>query len=87
MHYGADTKAVSFLRSFFTRRSQYVDWKGTSSNKTELFNMSCVQGSILGPQIFNTYVKDFEYVVGDANDEPESTIDMEYCDDETSCEI
>ena len=86
MHYGADAKAVSFLRSFFTGRSQYVDWKGISSNKTELFNMSCVQGSILGPQIFNTYVKDFEYVVDGANDEPEGTIDIEYCDDETSCE-
>ena len=48
--------------------------------------MSCVQGSCLGPQVFNTYVKDFEYVVGDANDEPEGKTDIEYCDDETSCE-
>ena len=33
-HYGADAKAVSFLRRFLTGRSQYVDWKGTSSNET-----------------------------------------------------
>ena len=42
--------------------------------------MSCVQGSCLGPQIFYTYVKDFKYVVSDANDEPDGTIDIEYCE-------
>ena len=59
-HYGATESTVSFFKSFFTNRKLYTSWNGTDSETVDLHNYSCVQGSCLGPIIFNTYTHDLK---------------------------
>ena len=61
-YYGADEKTTNFFRSYFCNRKHFAEWKGVSSESTELFNYSCVQGSILGPQTYNFYTMDMKNV-------------------------
>ena len=60
--YGADTDTVDFFKSFFCKRSHYTEWKGEKSENVKLFDYSIVQGSVLGPPIFNFYTMDLENV-------------------------
>ena len=60
--YGADEKTVSFFRSFFTGRKHYAEWKGASSNPINLYNHSCVQGSCLGPKVYNHYTQELSKI-------------------------
>ena len=57
-HYGATVTSEAFFKSFFTNRKLYTNWNGTCSTPVDLYNYSCVQGSCLGPIIFNTYTND-----------------------------
>ena len=59
-HYGATETTASFFKSFFTNRKLYTSWNGTDSETVDLHNYSCVQGSCLGPVIFNTYTHDLK---------------------------
>ena len=64
-HYGADEKATSFFKSFFTGRSHYCEWNGERSEPTPLFNYSCIQGSSAGAIIYNLYTRDLNNVTDD----------------------
>ena len=57
-HYGATPKTVKWFKSFFTDRIQYVTWEHIDSEPTKLHNISVVQGSNLGPPMFNLYIQD-----------------------------
>ena len=57
-HYGLEGSALNWLKSFFTGRQQYVTWKSSKSQITNLFDLSVVQGSSIGPGAFNCYVSD-----------------------------
>ena len=61
-HYGADEKTVSFFRSFFTGRKHFAEWKGASSSPIDLYSHSCVQGSCLGPKIYNLYTQELSKI-------------------------
>ena len=56
-HYGADEKTVNFFKTYFTGRSSIVKWNGYESQKITLTDHSCVQGSCLGPPIYNNYTQ------------------------------
>ena len=60
--YGADEKAIGFFDGFFCNRKHFTSWKETNSDPIDLFNISCVQGSVLGPQIYNFYTMDLNNV-------------------------
>ena len=65
-HYGATENTANFFKSFFTNRKLYTTWKGTNSNIVDMHNYSCVQGSCLGPIIFNIYTQDLrDATIGD----------------------
>ena len=57
-YYGIINTALTLLKSYFTNRKQYCDYKGTSSNML-LIHKDIPQGSILGPLLFILYVNDF----------------------------
>ena len=57
-YYGIRNTALTLLKSYFTNRKQYCDYKGTSSNML-LIHKGIPQGSILGPLLFILYVNDF----------------------------
>ena len=61
--YGSNEKALSFFKSYFNERKHYVEWNGTKSSTKNLFNASVVQGSCMGPTIFNNYYRDVKYVI------------------------
>ena len=51
--YRADKKAIGFFDGFFCNRKHFTTLKETNSDRIDLFNISCVQGSVVGPQIYN----------------------------------
>ena len=64
-HYGADEKATSFFKSFFTGRSHYCKWNGERAELTPLYNYSYIQGSSAGAIIYNLYTRDLNNVTDD----------------------
>ena len=61
--YGANDKATDLFRSFFTQRKHYTEWKNVKSDTVDLYNYSVVQGSTLGPSMYNFYTSDLKHVV------------------------
>ena len=57
-YYGIRNTALTLLKSYFTNRKQYCDYKGTRSNML-LIHKGVPQGSILGPLLFILYVNNF----------------------------
>jgi len=53
------------LGDFLTDRSFYVEHNGKTSS-IENLSVGCVQGSVLGPVLFNMYLHDIQTVLGDA---------------------
>ena len=63
-HYGGTAKTVNFFKEYFQNRKHYVELPdGTKSKTVTLHNYSCVQGSRLGPKIFNYYTHDIQNVI------------------------
>lgn len=56
--YGMSNDSIHWIKSFFSEREQFVKWKDTQSDTIKLHNISCVQGSSMGPCIFNIYIND-----------------------------
>ena len=55
------TKSASFTKwidSFYTNRTQFTTWEGATSNTIKNHNISIVQGSCMGPRLFNCYIND-----------------------------
>ena len=61
-HYGVAKKSVKFFNEYFQNRKHQVVWNNIISNTTELHNLSCVQGSSLGPNIYNVYTNEIKDV-------------------------
>ena len=61
-HYGVSKKSVKFLNEYFQNRKHQVVWNNIMSNTAELHNLSCVQGSSLGPNIYNIYTNEIKDV-------------------------
>ena len=61
--YGANQKARELFKSFFTQRKHYTEWKNSKSESVDLFNYSVVQGSTLGPPMYNFYTSDLKNAV------------------------
>merc|ERR1712001_143663 len=59
-HYGSDKKTTEFFKKYYTERSSIVEWNGTKSKVTKLHNHGCVQGSVLGPTIYNLYTREIQ---------------------------
>ena len=59
---GCDDGSVKWFNSYLSNRSQYIDIKGTLSDRGEV-TCGIPQGSILGPLLFLIYVNDMESAV------------------------
>ena len=60
-HYNYTDEAISLKKSFFMGRKQIVSVNNTLSDEMNTNDISCVQGSAVGPQTFNYYVADMPY--------------------------
>ncbi len=58
LHYGLSPFATETLKNFFLNRKQFVTNNSTNSNIVPCHNLSVVQGSTLGPQLFQLYIND-----------------------------
>ena len=59
---GCDDGSVKWFNSYLSNRSQFIDIKGTLSDRGEV-TCGVTQGSILGPLLFLIYVNDMESAV------------------------
>jgi len=71
---GIDKNLIRVVLNFLTDRTGFVDFKGSNSNITKI-PISCVQGSVLGPVLFNIYVNKLQTIVG------KDTFCVSYADD------
>ena len=60
---GCDDGSVNWFNSYLSNRSQFIDIKGTLSDRGEV-TCGVPQGSILGPILFLIYVNDMKSAVG-----------------------
>jgi len=60
---GVEKSLVKVILSFLTDRSGFVDIEGNCSNLVKI-TYGCVQGSVLGPILFNIYVRELQSIVG-----------------------
>lgn len=67
-HYGATEKTVEFFKAYFNERKHFVELpNGTKSKVSNLHNYSCVQGSTLGPKVYNYYTHDLKNTINKEN--------------------
>ena len=67
-HYGATDKTINFFKAYFNARKHYVELpNGTKSKVSNLHNYSCVQGSTLGPKVYNYYTHDLKNTINKEN--------------------
>ena len=58
LYYLKDHNITKWLESFFENRHQYTSWNGEISESQKNFELSVVQGSVLGPLLFDIYIND-----------------------------
>jgi hypothetical protein len=56
-HYGIRGKMLKWIESFLKERTQYVSFRGAKSELHDVLS-GVIQGSVLGPLLFNLYVAD-----------------------------
>ena len=61
-YYTGSDKLVNWITSFYTNRQQYCSWDNNNSKMLKNHPISIVQGSSLGPRIFNIYSNDFPMI-------------------------
>ena len=64
MAYGVDTNSLYFLASYLKKRKQRTKVNGSYSNFDNIFS-GVLQGFILGPLLFNIYICDLFFGIGD----------------------
>jgi len=67
-------KIINVILSFLTGRSGFVDVDGHNSSLTKI-PIGCIQGSVLGPILFNIYTRKLQDIVG------KETFCVSYADD------
>jgi len=67
-------KLISLVYNFLTNRCAYVDIEGSVSDLVDI-HYGCVQGSVMGPILFNLYTSQLVEVLGDG------TFSLSYADD------
>jgi len=55
---------ILVILNFLTGRTGFVDFNGHNSNLKKI-PLGCVQGSVLGPILFNIYVRELQSIVGE----------------------
>ncbi len=56
---GINSVVTKVIGDFLTARSGYVSFNGCNSMIFDI-RIGCVQGSVLGPRLFNMYMSDLE---------------------------
>ena len=57
-YYSKNEKITKWVDSYYTDRVQFTNWEKCNSSKVKNHEISIVQGSSLGPKIFNLYIND-----------------------------
>ena len=57
-YYSKNIKITNWVDSYYTDRVQFTNWEKCNSGKVKNHQISIVQGSSLGPKIFNLYIND-----------------------------
>jgi len=65
---------IRVILNFLSNRTGFVDFNGQNSYVSKI-PIGCVQGSVLGPILFNVYVRELQKVVG------ENSLCVSYADD------
>ena len=61
-YYTGSDKITNWINSFYKNRTQYTTWEDSQSELIKNHNISVVQGSSMGPKLFNVYLNDLPSV-------------------------
>ena len=82
-HYGFDESSLRLISGYFSDRKQYVKFNGATSTASDI-KLGVVQGSCLGPLLFNIFINDLPYFLNElitrmfADDTTVSASDTDY---------
>jgi hypothetical protein len=57
-YYSKNEKITKWVNSYYTDRVRFTNWEKCNSSKVKNHEITIVQGSSLGPKIFNLYIND-----------------------------